>query len=138
MTYKEVEQALNTARDLGFEIAAKREAKDELLAIAASITSQLRGDAGTSASKDPHAKMENYAIKVEELTDQIRKLLNRRNRMMEMIELVEDSRCRGVLTEYYINRKSWDEVADALKLEPDAKYVFRLRREAIEEICKKI
>ena len=137
MTYREVEQTLNRARDCGFEIAAKMATKEEMLAIATSITSQLRGDAGASLSKDPHRKMESYVIDTEEISGQIYKLWKQKVKAIRLIEMVEDGRQKTVLSEYYINRHTWDEVCEILCLEPDGKHVFKLRRWAIEEIAKK-
>ena len=137
MTYAEVENTLNVARDCAKEIVEKRAALDEARSIVESMVPRPRGDAGVSMSKDPHSKMETYLITAERLENEIHDLYAIKVKAMDLIGLIDDRQRRSIMFGYYINCLSWPEVSEHQHMEHFGGTVYYHRHKAIEEIAEK-
>lgn len=88
------------------------------------------------SAKDPHAQMDSVAIKAWELMDTIQRRQEKILEIHSVINSIENPLYRVILIEYYLNRKTWEDVWTYLHYTPDGGYVRILRRKAIEAAGK--
>lgn len=133
MTIRETERWLYRAWTASAEIAAKKQQLAEATSQVTAITSQLTG-VTVGSTKDPHAKMDRYAILSGSLQQQIDKLMGVQIEITEVIDQVEDDQLRTLLTERYLNRRKWEQISDIMHYSHEGGYVFRLKREAVKAV----
>lgn len=88
------------------------------------------------SARDPHAQMDAVAIKAWDLMDTIKRRQDKILEIHTVINSIENPLYRVILIEYYLNRKTWEEVWEYLHYTPDGGYVRILKRKAIEEAGK--
>lgn len=133
MTVYDAEDWLMRGWCIEREISAKKEQLAVLMDSVTSITAQLSGVPG-SPSKDPHRKMDSYAILSGELQKEIDNLIKIQTEVSEAINAVDNEQLRVLLIERYINRKTWKDISDILHYSYDGKRVFQLRTDALKII----
>ena len=130
MTTKEVKQWLWRARGIDKEILALQEIRDHEFERVTKISAQLTGMPAT-VSKDPH-KFDRLA----ELNDQIEQLSEKltvtKSEILAKIYRLEDSRYRTVLSYYYVDCMTIEQIA--AKMHYSFSHVKRLRIEALNAI----
>lgn len=133
MTVYDAEDWLMRGWNVEREITAKREQLASLMDSVTSITAQLSGVPG-SPSKDPHRKMDSYAILSGDIQKEIDALCKIQTEVSNAINSVDVDQLRVLLIERYINRKTWKEISDILHYSYDGKRVFQLRTDALKKI----
>lgn len=129
MTAKEY---LSQYAALDAEINCKLEQLAKLRALSTSIPAPSGG--GSSGS--PSDRTGNITAKIidmeNEINAKIDRLVDLQKEIEAIIEAVEDSRYRTILTERYINRKKWEDIADILHI--DLRWLYVLHGRALNEI----
>ncbi len=108
MTKKELSQVYY----LDKEIKRDKERLKELQAKAYKITQEM---GGMPSSRKKSDKVGNYAVEIAEqkslIREKIKKCIYLQNRIIRYINSIEDSLIRQILTERYIELKSWRQIA---------------------------
>ena len=112
------------------EISALMKTRDETRDRLTRITQNYDGD-GAQSSKDPH-KFDALLELEDRLDAMIDKLYQTKNEILDAIDKLEDSRERIALRAYYIDMKTWEEVAVELKY--TWRQTMRIRKTALEHI----
>lgn len=113
--HQEVKEWLSRARNMQKRLDALQESKRKAYDIARSSTAPLRPDAAAQTSSvQTDGKMARYVYFSEEVNKQIARLEQVRSEILNAIAQVEDNTLATLLVEYYVNDKSWYEVANLL------------------------
>jgi len=88
------------------------------------------------SAHDPHTQLDSVAVKAWELMDTIQRRQDKILEIHSVINSIENPLYRVILIEYYLNRKTWEDVWTYLHYTPDGGYVRILRRKAIEAAGK--
>lgn len=86
----------------------------------------------TTSANGSEGKFLAYAAYGTEIEERIRELNGYRQRMLEIINRVENTTYRSLLIAYYINCKTWEQVADDLHY--SIRTVHRLHKNALQQI----
>lgn len=95
-----------------------------------SITQNYDSD-GTQSSKDPH-KFDALVELEDRIDRKIDELYQVKNEIFDVIEQLPDSRERIALRVYYIDMKSWEQVA--VDLNYTWRQTMRIRKTALERV----
>jgi len=113
--YQAVTAWLARARDMRKRLDALQESKQKAYDKARSSTAPLRPGAATkSKAARPNDRAAQYTYFSDEADRQIERLEQVRAEILNVIAQVEDNTLATLLTEYYINSKTWYEVATVL------------------------
>lgn len=124
---------LRRARDLNRLIDAKLADRDRALELACQCTAVLSEDkVQTSHGNTSEDRMIKYVEYTREIDDLIDKLLKLKLEINTVISTVNDYRLQTVLIEYYINCKTWEQVAESMSY--DKRHVTRLHGQALQKI----
>lgn len=135
--HQEVKEWLSRARNMQKRLDALQESKRRAYDTACSSTAPIRPDAAAQAqSIQSDGKMARYAYFSEEVNKQIERLEQVRSEILNTIAQVEDNTLAALLTEYYVNDKSWHEVAIQLKL--SEQHITRRKHPAALQAVEKI
>lgn len=104
-------QWLMRARNMEMRIAALQEAKERIYDRAVSITAIPRETPSAGSSGQPGDKIAGYAVASAVVDEQIDKLNEVRAEILDLISRIDDNACATLLTEYYVNHRTWNEVA---------------------------
>lgn len=85
----------------------------------------------TTPANGSEGKFLTYAAYGTEIEERIRELNGYRQRMLEIINRVENTTYRSLLIAYYINCKTWEQVAEDIGY--DSRYVYKLHGRALKE-----
>ncbi len=103
---------LKRARDAGKRLKALEESKRRAYDRATAATRTLRRDfAGSAGNFTSDSKSDTYAVLSDEVDKQIAEINRICAEIARVISQVDDNILATLLTEYYVNGKSWDEVA---------------------------
>lgn len=119
---------LGRARKLRLRLCALEDSKQRSYAHAVSSTAGL-GE--RVAGGEPGDKLVAYAEVSLAVDQQIKKLEQVRAEILQVIGKVEDNTLATLLTEYYVNDKTWEEVA--VQMQYSWRQVMRLHGQAL---CK--
>lgn len=124
---------LKRARTINEELKQLKVARQEAWDIATAATSGTTGERvqrsrENSSEKNNHILLE-YDLKI---SMQKEKLLQCKSEILEAIAMVEDSRYRTLLIAYYVNCKSWEEVA--VQMNYGIRQVYRLHGDALQKV----
>ena len=110
-----VKEWLKNGRKLNFEIQELKEARDKALnnAIGGAVDYSAE-KVQTSNGNSTERLFVNYSQYSAELEQRISELEDYRAEMLRLISKIPDSTYRALLLAYYVNCKTWDEVAEAL------------------------
>lgn len=128
-----VKEWLKNGRRLQFEIQALTEARNKALnrAIGGAVNYGTERVQASSGNGTEH-KFISYSQYAAELERRMEELTNYRLEMLRLIARLPDSTHRALLTEYYINCKSWEDVADSIGYEE--RQTRRLHGEALQKM----
>ena len=128
-----VKEWLRGARLIDKEIKqlelAKRELYEKALGGAVDISKEK-----IQKGKENNAEKTNVSLAEYELTinNRIKDLIDYKNKTINAINKVDNTLQRTVLVAYYINCKTWEEVADELGY--DIRHIHRIHGEALKKI----
>lgn len=125
-------QWLARGRWIEREISALMKTRDETRDRLTHITQSYDGD-GAQCTKDPH-KFDALLELEDRLDAMIDKLYQTKNEILTAIDKLEDSRERIALRAYYIDMKTWEEVA--VELHYSWRQTMYIRKEALKNIEK--
>ena len=120
---------LGRARKLRLRLRALEDSKQRAYARAVSSTAGL-GERVSGG--EPGDKLAAYAEVSLAADRQIEKLEQTRAKILQVIGQVEDNTLATLLTEYYVNDKTWEEVA--VQMRYSWRQVMRLHGQALHEI----
>ena len=110
---KEVKRYLRKARKLDTLVHTKLSEIDRLRELAECISSSRMGDKVSSNKGNTSMQTVDKIVDLQaEIRKEIAELVNLIGEIHTKIELLEDTRERIVLTEFYINGKEWGEIAE--------------------------
>ena len=121
-------------------IDAKLEEYERVMALGTRITPIL-SDMPKGVSDNNTSKVESTAIKLADLLESIeleyRALLDLYNRAHEIIEVIDNPTYRAILTDYFLNNMTLEQVADRTNY--SARNIYYLLKQAKKEyyICEK-
>ena len=112
----DAKQYLRKIRYLDDQIHAKLDEVEELHSLAEKVTSTLSHAPGGSGKE--HDKVGATVAKIAELTrgcnDTVREYLALKAEASALIEQLDNGRYVYILCQYYLNQKSWNEIAEGL------------------------
>lgn len=120
---------LGRARKLRLRLRALEDSKQRAYARAVSSTADL-GERVSGG--EPVDKLAAYAEVSLAADRQIEKLEQVRAEILQVIGQVEDNTLATLLTEYYVNDKTWEEVA--VQMQYSWRWVRRLHVRALEQV----
>lgn len=124
---------LGRARRIDAEINALIEEQKRAWDRAVSLTTGMTDDkVQTSRSNTSEDKFIRYADYAREIDRRIDQLYTVKQEIMSVINKLEDGTLRALLIEYYVNGKTWEQVADGLHY--SRMQVFRLHNKALDGI----
>ena len=121
---------LSRGRWLEREITALMQTRDETRSRLTRVTQNYEAD-GAQSTKDPH-KFDALLELEDKLDERIDALCSVKTEILEAIGKLEDGRERLVLQLYYIDMKSWEQVA--VDLNYSWRQTMNIRKRAIRNI----
>lgn len=70
----------------------------------------------------------------DKINEEIDRLVELKEQARTLIHMLTDERYKTVLTEYYLNHKTWEQVADCMNY--DLRWVYRIHGRALKEFNK--
>lgn len=132
MTAKEY---LNSVRKADRQINVKHKELSYLALKVAQISPQTKAERVLSSSSTDPMKIVDKIVDLQtEINSEIDELVKLRAEVLNKINQLNDERYRNVLTEYYINCETWEQVSKTLKY--DLRYVFKLHAKALNAFDK--
>lgn len=122
---------LGRARKLRLRLSALEDSKQRAYARAVSSTAGL-GERVSGG--EPGDKLAAYAEVSLAADQQIEKLEQTRTEILQVIGQVEDNTLATLLTEYYVNDKTWEEVA--VKIDKSWRWTMNLHGKALKAVEK--
>lgn len=122
---------LNRARYIDKELDALMSARQAAYMACIATTPKLRADI-VSCQKDPHEKLERFAELNVKVDDKMCDLLSVKQEILDAIWTVEDSTYRVLLTERYVNLKTWEQIA--VEMNYSYMQVCRIHGKALAEV----
>lgn len=122
---------LGRARKLRLRLSALEDSKQRAYARAVSSTA---GMGERVSGGEPGDKLAAYAEVSLAADRQIKKLEQVRAEILHVIGQVEDNTLATLLTEYYVNDKTWEEVA--VKVEKSWRWTMNLHGKALKAVEK--
>lgn len=138
MTPYEVRAYMSQGWKIRKEIKAKLNAMEELRSMAEKTTASF--SLTPHASGDVSSRVETYAIRIvamqEDMEECVNQLWEIQRRVQQMIELAGDPIQRAILTEYHLNGKTCEAVAEEVGYSD--RHVRYLMNKAYEEISSNL
>ena len=126
---------LNRGRRLNRRLQAlqesKRQAYERAISSTAAAGSDFVGSPSNFSLVDKNASYANLSAAVDM---QIKRLEEARAEILHILNQLEDNTLATLLTEYYVNDKTWEEVAVSMGY--SWRQVLRLHGQAVQEIRK--
>ena len=123
-------QWLNRARRIDREIRTLEEVITSTRERLESVTQSYSGD-GAQSSKDPH-KFDRLVELESLVNEKIDEQIQIKTEIIEAISQIRDRRQRIVLTEYYLNMKTWEQVA--VEINYSWRQVMNIHGRALQEM----
>ena len=117
------------ARKMSGRLRALQESKAQAFARA---TNAVLGGSERVSGGEPGDKLAAYAEVSLAVDRQIEKLEQVRAEILQVIGQVEDNTLATLLTEYYVNDKTWEEVA--VQMQYSWRWVRRLHARALDQV----
>lgn len=118
---------LYRARNLNQQINQLIEQQDAIRAKCMSITPSYGGEIVTS-TKDPHSKLDSLFSLDDKINKKVDELIAVKREIMQAIRRVENATYRKLLTRYYVQCKTWEQVAEDFRNEGN--------RLSVDYLCK--
>ena len=129
-----VKEFLKKGRNLNDEINADVQALVKLRALVYGTAARYDN---VRVQTSPGNTQENNIIKLIDLENKINakidRLIDYQSKMHDLINSIDNTRYRTLLTERYINCKTWEEIAAEFKFK-DVRHIYRLHGEALRAI----
>lgn len=130
-------EILKKARNLYREENELREQKQQAFLIACGSaypgeSAGVQSDSGNTTERNFTA----YSDYSAQLDKKITELFEYREKLAVAIDKISDEKYRTVLKSYYINCRTWDEVARVMNY--DVRHIYRIHKSAITEFQKVI
>jgi DNA-directed RNA polymerase specialized sigma subunit len=123
-------QWLNRARRIDREIRTLEEVITSTRERLESVTQSYSGD-GAQSTKDPH-KFDRLVELESLVNEKIDEQIQIKTEILEAISQIRDRRQRIVLTEYYLNMKTWEQVA--VEINYSWRQVMNIHGRALQEM----
>lgn len=123
-------QWLNRARRIDREIRTLEEVIKSTRERLESVTQSYSGD-GAQSTKDPH-KFDRLVELESLVNEKIDEQIQIKTEILEAISQIRDRRQRIVLTEYYLNMKTWEQVA--VEINYSWRQVMNIHGRALQEM----
>lgn len=123
-------QWLNRARRIDREIRTLEGVITSTRERLESVTQSYSGD-GAQSTKDPH-KFDRLVELESLVNEKIDEQINIKTEILEAISQIRDRRQRIVLTEYYLNMKTWEQVA--VEINYSWRQVMNIHGRALQEM----
>jgi DNA-directed RNA polymerase specialized sigma subunit len=123
-------QWLNRARRIDREIRTLEEVITSTRERLESVTQSYSGD-GAQSTKDPH-KFDRLVELESLVNEKIDEQIKIKTEILEAISQIRDRRQRIVLTEYYLNMKTWEQVA--VEINYSWRQVMNIHGRALQEM----
>lgn len=123
-------QWLNRARRIDREIRTLEEVISSTRERLESVTQSYSGD-GAQSTKDPH-KFDRLVELESLVNEKIDEQIQIKTEILEAISQIRDRRQRIVLTEYYLNMKTWEQVA--VEINYSWRQVMNIHGRALQEM----
>lgn len=123
-------QWLNRARRIDREIRTLEEVITSTRERLESVTQSYSGD-GAQSTKDPH-KFDRLVELESLVNEKINEQIQIKTEILEAISQIRDRRQRIVLTEYYLNMKTWEQVA--VEINYSWRQVMNIHGRALQEM----
>lgn len=123
-------QWLNRARRIDREIRTLEEVISSTRGRLESVTQSYSGD-GAQSTKDPH-KFDRLVELESLVNEKIDEQIQIKTEILEAISQIRDRRQRIVLTEYYLNMKTWEQVA--VEINYSWRQVMNIHGRALQEM----
>lgn len=120
---------LGRARKLRLRLSALEDSKQRSYARAVSSTAGLGDRVSGGAPADTHAAFAEVSLAVDR---QIEELEQTRAEILQGIRQLEDNTLSTLLTEYYINDKTWEKIAEEQNY--SFRQIMRLHAKALQQI----
>lgn len=128
-----VKEFLKKGQNLNDEINADVQALVKLRALVYGTAARYDN---VRVQTSPGNTQENNIIKLIDLENKINakidRLIDYQSKMHDLINSVDNTRYRALLTERYINCKTWEEIAAEFNV--DLRWIYRLHGRALAEI----
>lgn len=125
-------QFMNRARRVDKEIAALEQMIERTRDNLTRITQNYDSD-GAQSTKDPH-KYDRLLELESKVTDKVNEQLAVKAETIDVISQLKDQRHRIILTEHYLNMKTWEQVA--VEINYSWRQVMNLHGNALQEVQK--
>lgn len=130
MTAKEY---LKQARTIDMEINTKIEELHQLKLKASCVQSVAISERVKTSHENSSNKIIDEIVDLQnEINTEIDKLVDLKTEIRKNINKISDTRYVSILTNYYINRKTWEEIAEITKY--DLRWVHRLHSRALKAL----
>lgn len=123
-------QWLNRARRIDREIRTLEGVITSTRERLESVTQSYSGD-GAQSNKDPH-KFDRLVELESMVNEKINEQIQIKTEILEAISQIRDRRQRIVLTEYYLNMKTWEQVA--VEINYSWRQVMNIHGRALQEM----
>ena len=131
--YEEVKKWLKQSRDLNKEINELILAKQEAFEIATGGAIDYSKDriqsGGSNGTEQRFIRYAEYEIIINKRID---KLVEIKKEIFDLIQNIDDSKCRTLLISYYINCKTLEQTAD--EMDYDVRWIHALHKKAIKKV----
>lgn len=117
------------ARKMRSRLRALQNSKERAFSKATSITVSGGERVSGGAPADPHAAFVEVSLAVDR---QIEELEQTRAEILQVIRQLEDNTLSTLLTEYYINDKTWEKIAEEQHY--SFRQIMRLHAKALQQI----
>lgn len=126
---------LNSVRMLNTAIKVKESELYQLKLNIASLSPQTTGERVKSSSSGDIMKTVDKIVDMQaEINAEIDRLVDLKKEVRLKVNQLTDSRYVDILIDYYINCKTWEEVANDLKY--NLRWVYRLHDRALQSFSK--
>lgn len=128
-----VKKWLKRARVIDVEInqllIAKKEAYEYALGCGVDTSKESVQGSGGNGSEDKFIKVADYEMMIDKKIDL---LLTVKNEIIKAVDEVEDSTYRTLLIAYYVNCRTWEQVAEEIGY--GVRHIYRIHEEALKKI----
>ena len=126
---------LKSIRTLDIAIKVKKEELYRLKLNIASLSPQTTGErVMNSSTSDMMSTVDKIVDMQAVINAEIDRLVNLKEEARSKINQLKDTRYVSLLTDYYINCKTWEQVAE--DMEYDLRWVYRLHSRALQSFSK--
>lgn len=130
MTAKEwLKRARKLDKEINQLLIAKRDAYASAIGRGVDTSKeQVQGGEG-NGTEDKFIRVADYELLIDKKID---KLLEIKQEIIEAVDTVENSTYKALLLAYYVNCKTWEQVAE--DMDYDVRWIYILHKRALKEI----